>query len=177
MTDTNKMEKLLKTGEPIPLYPDTSIPMIPGDVLYSHKRALSSFLVGHVGLIGEDYRVYHVNRWGNKGHADSMPIYLSRHKKGEKLTILRFSNQIIARAAADWSMANISSIDAYKYTRDLTDIKNNYCSKYIWQAYYFGTTPNVDLLANDLDAEKKRYIMPSGIFRRLEVVGSFRTSE
>lgn len=177
MTDTDERKELLKTGDPIHQYPDTSIPMIPGDVLYSHKIAFSSFLVGHVGLIGEDYRIYHVNRWGNKGHADSMPIYLSRHKKGENLTILRFSNQMIAKEAASWAKANIVKIKEYKYTRDLADIRLNYCSKYIWQAYYFGTTPNIDILGNNLDSEKKRYIMPSRIFRRLEIVGSFRTSK
>lgn len=175
MTDTDGMKQLKKTGDPIYLYPDTSTPMIPGDVLYSHKKAFSSFLVGHVGLIGEDYRIYHVNRWGNKGHADSMPIYLSRHKKGEKLTILRFANQTIAKEAASWAKANIGIIEVYKYTRNLADIKLNYCSKFIWQAYYFGTNRNVDLLGNSLHSEKKRYITPSGIFRRLEVVGSFLT--
>ncbi|RDW16816.1 hypothetical protein [Oceanobacillus chungangensis] len=164
-----------EADDSVPLYPDTTIKMLPGDVLYSHKLAFSSVIVGHVGMVGEDCRIYHVNRWGNKGHADRMSVYLSRHKKGEKLTILRFSDKKIAKEAACWAKANIGSIEAYKYTRDLADIKINYCSKYIWQAYYFGTTLNVDLLGNNLDAEKKRYITPSGIFRRLEVVGSFQT--
>ncbi|QGS67747.1 hypothetical protein CV093_00110 [Oceanobacillus sp. 143] len=117
MTQPDEMKQLYKAGDTVHHYPDTSILMVPGDLLYSHKKAFSSFLVGHVGLIGEDYRIYHVNRWGNKGHADSMPIYLSRHKKGEKLTILRFDNQTIAKEAASWAKANIGSIEVYKYTR------------------------------------------------------------
>lgn len=171
-----EVEYLLKTGDPVHLYPDTSILMIPGDVLYSSKTAFSSFLVGHTGIVGGDFRIYHVNRWGKKGHADSMPIYLSRHKKGEKLTILRFANHRIAKEAAKWAKHNIDHVETYKYTRDLANIQMNYCSKFIWQAFYFGAHLNVDLLGGSLNERNRRFIMPGQILRRLDIVGNFLVS-
>ena len=154
-------------------YPGTSIRMIPGDVLYSHKTALSSLVVGHSGIVGEDYLVYHVNKWGRKGHADQMPIYLSRHKVGEKLTILRANNPGEARNAAKWAKENIKRVRMYSYTRDLQDLGKNYCSKYVWQAFYFGSSGTNDLCNNGFHQASKQFIMPAQIYRNLDKIGIF----
>ncbi|WP_087973971.1 hypothetical protein [Oceanobacillus rekensis] len=154
-------------------YPGTSIRMIPGDVLYSHKTALSSLVVGHSGIVGEDYRIYHVNKLGSKGHADRIPTYLSRHKIGEKLTILRGNNSDEARNAAKWAKDNIDSASTYSYTRDLQDVEKNYCSKYVWQAFYFGSGGKKDLTSRTLHQTLKRYIKPAQIYRSLEKIGMF----
>jgi hypothetical protein len=154
-------------------YPGTSIQMMPGDVLYSHKYALSSFLVGHTAIIGINYRIYHVNRWQPLGHADSMPIYLSRHRKQEKLTILRHENQDEARLAAAWAMQYYDRVKRYTYNRDLNNLEDNYCSKFTWQAFYFGTNGKVDLLKDGSRKSFKGYIMPGIIHRRLSKISSF----
>ncbi|MFD1851228.1 hypothetical protein [Oceanobacillus bengalensis] len=164
------------TDDPIHLYPNTSIQIVPGDLLYSHKVAYSSFLVGHEAIIGMNYRIYHVNRWGNIGHSDSMPIYLSRHKPLEKLTILRFPDADKAKNAAKWAMLHIDRVEKYTFDRDLDSIENNYCSKYIWQAYYFGNNQNFDLYGRDTNPIKRRYVTPSQLYRKFEVVGSFRNT-
>jgi len=142
-------------------------------VLYSHKTAFSSFAVGHTAIIGEDFRIYHINRWGKKGHSDSMPIYLSRHKKGEKLTILRFEDSETARKAAKWARQHIDRVVKYIYTRNIADIENNYCSKYVWQAYFFGNEERVDLTARGINSKSKRFITPSGLYRKLRKIGDF----
>ncbi|WP_373894482.1 hypothetical protein ACUL41_19110 [Virgibacillus natechei] len=162
-----------KTDDPVHIYPGTTILMQPGDVIYSHKLALSSFIVGHEGIVGENFKIYHVNGRGSYGHSDSMPIYLSRHKKGEKLTVLRYEEAVIARKAAKWAKRNIEQVRKYMYTRSLADIERNYCSKYIWQAYYFGSEDNIDLTSRGIGATSKRYITPTQIYRNLMKVGSF----
>lgn len=161
------------SDDPIHRYPGTTILMVPGDVLYSHKHAISSFIVGHTAIIGEDFRIYHVNKWGSSGHADSMPIYLSRHKRNEKLTILRHGNSDEARQAARWAKQYREQVAAYHYKRDLNDIGKNYCSKFIWQAFYFGNDGKVDLTGRSLPTVLKRYIMPFQIYRNLTKIGSF----
>lgn len=153
-------------------YPKTNIRMVPGDILYSHKYALSSFLVGHTAIVGKNFRIYHVNRWEPFGHADSMPIYLSRHKKGEKLTILRYDYRLEAEQAAEWAMLNINRVKRYRYFRDLQGITNNYCSKFIWQAYYFGTKGRADLFPSR-NKKYKGYIMPGLFPRNLRVISRF----
>ncbi|PAV28514.1 hypothetical protein CIL05_16395 [Virgibacillus profundi] len=159
--------------DPVHIYPYTAILMKPGDVIYSHKTALSSFMVGHAGIVGVNYRIYHVNRWGSKGHADSMPIYLSRHKKGEKLTILRNDYEEIAEEAAKWAKQNIEKVKKYTFTRDLADFELNYCSKYIWQAYYFGSEGKVDLTERGFDPTSKKYVTPTQIYNNFDKIGSF----
>lgn len=154
-------------------YPGTTIHMLPGDVLYSHKYARSSFLVGHTGIVGTNFRIYHVNCWKNYGHADSMPVYLSRHRKGEKITILRYSDELAAKQAAEWAMQHYERIERYKYVRDLQNIEENYCSKFTWQAFYFGTEGKVDLLQDKQRTSFKSYIMPGSIYRRLDKISIF----
>lgn len=165
-----KQEKSKKDIK-LPYYPRTTIPMIPGDVLYSHKYALSSLLVGHTGIVGTDFRIYHVNRWGKLRHADTVPMYLSRHRKGEKITILRYSDPIDAKQAALWAEQNHKQVKRYFYTRNLRDVENNYCSKFTWQAYYFGTEGKVNLLQNRRTI--KHFVMPGTIYRQLDKIGRF----
>ena len=170
------VKQQLEGEDPVHLYPGSNIRMIPGDILYSHKYAFSSFLVGHTAIVGENFRIYHVNRWQPFGHADSMPIYLSRHKKGERLTVLRHDKEQEARNAARWAMGNYDRIKRYVYYRDLNDIENNYCSKFIWQAYYFGNEEKIDLLKRGKRKLLKRFIMPGSIFRRFESIVSFENT-
>ncbi|RLL41716.1 hypothetical protein D8M04_16730 [Oceanobacillus piezotolerans] len=160
--------------DPIHYYPGTSIKMVPGDILYSHKLAFSSFIVAHEAIIGEDYRIYHVNRWGSIGHSDSMPIYLSRHRKKEKLTILRYPDPTIARKAAIWARGSIGKVKTYTFNREVANIANNYCSKFIWQAFYCGSNCEVDLHGSISRYKEKAYITPIQLYRNLEVIGSFR---
>lgn len=160
--------------EMVHLYPGTTIQMIPGDILYSHKHAFSSFIVGHTAIIGENFRIYHVNRWKEYGHGDSMPIYLSRHKKGEKLTILRHDKQEEAKRAAQWAMQNYDQIKRYVFVRDLIGIENNYCSKFIWQAFYFGNDKKVDLLKRPKRKIHTSFIMPGALYRTFKKIASFQ---
>ena len=166
-------QKKLDDEELVHVYPGTSIRMIPGDILYSHKYAFSSFLVGHIAIIGEDFRIYHVNRWKPYGHADSLPAYLSRHKKGEKLTILRHSHQEEAVKAAKWAMQNYNRMGRYVFIRDLLDIENNYCSKFIWQAFYFGNDRTVDLLRQGNRKSFEQFAMPGLLYRKFKRISSF----
>ncbi|WP_249872248.1 hypothetical protein [Oceanobacillus saliphilus] len=169
----NYSKKELDIDDSIHYYPGTPIQMIPGDVLYSHKTALSSLIVGHSGIVGEDFRIYHVNKWGEIGHADSMPIYLSRHKTGEKLTVLRSPHPDEARNAAQWAKQHIRKIKTYHYTRDLNDLEQNYCSKFVWQAFYFGNENTINLTGLSFNHSFKKYIMPGQIYRNLNKVSMF----
>lgn len=157
-------------------YPGTSVQMVPGDVLYSHKYAFSSFLAGHTAIVGTNFRIYHVNRWSPLGHADSMPIYLSRHKKGEKLTILRHPDKKEAKQAAVWAMQHYDRVKRYIYVRDLREFGDNYCSKFTWQAFYFGTDGKVDLLQKKNRKTLHQYVKPGSLYRRLPKIARFENT-
>jgi hypothetical protein len=114
-----------------------------------------------------------VNRWKPFGHADSMPIYLSRHKKGEKLTILRYKNQKEAKNAAAWAMQHIAEIERYVFVRDLLGMETNYCSKFIWQAFYFGNDGKIDLLREEQRKIFRQFVMPGLLYRKFPKIAHF----
>lgn len=127
-----------------PTYPGTNIQMKAGDVLYSSKSlGTSTWGVGHVGIVGTDYNVYHVNKIENRGLSDGLYLYMSRHRPGEKLTILRPRGGYGTRAAL-WAENNYSRVTQYQInTARLSTISPNYCSKFVWQAFYYGEGINI----------------------------------
>ncbi|WP_095742925.1 hypothetical protein [Sediminibacillus massiliensis] len=134
-------------------YPGTKTSIVPGDVLYSSK-GLSTFLVGHAGILGPDLMVYHSHPKG--GFRDTLPIYLSRHKYGSDITVFRPVSG--ADQAAAWAAGNVDKIRRYLFHPRLDNISYNYCSKFIWQAFWY--TGMGDLTAKGMTDEVVRWIYP-----------------
>ncbi|WP_053217959.1 hypothetical protein [Virgibacillus senegalensis] len=114
------------------VYPGTNITMEPGDILYSAK-GMSTFLVGHVGMVGHDQLIYHSHPKG--GFYEKLPVYLSRHKFGTVLTVFR--PVYGASAAAQWVTDNVGRIQRYIFDPRLNTISTNYCSKFLWQSFWY----------------------------------------
>lgn len=112
-------------------YPGTNVSMQPGDVLYSSK-GWSTFLAGHAGVVGKDLKLYHSHPKG--GFADELPNYLSRHKFGTTLTVLRPKEN--GEKAAEWTANNIALVKKYLFDPRLGGVEINYCTKFIWQAFW-----------------------------------------
>src|SRR5699024_6036026 len=127
-------------------------------------------------IIGKNYRIYHVNRRKPFGHADSMPTYLSRHKKGEKLTILRYKNKEEARNAAAWAIQHYDEVKRYIFVRELLGLETNYCSKFIWQAFYFGNDRKLDLLRRKPRKTFRQFVMPGFLYRKFTKIAHFANS-
>ena len=120
-------------------YPNTKTLLKPGDVLYSGKSFFSSTkIVGHVAIVGPDYYIYHVNPAGNiAGKRDSMTTYRGRHGSGETIKVYRPNSG--GSGAATWAKNNYEKAINYTLaTLSVKVIKDNYCSKFIWQAFYYG---------------------------------------
>jgi uncharacterized protein YycO len=145
-----------------PLYPGTNIEMYPGDVLYSPK-SWSTIWVGHVAIVGTDFKIYHSHPQSPYKFADTMDTYMSRHNSGDKIEVLRASNYSLdENAAAEWAMNNLSKIKTYDvYASKLNNIADNYCSKYIWQAFYYSN--NHDIIGQNLTDQDSETIFPSEI--------------
>ncbi|NOU76661.1 hypothetical protein GC098_35775 [Paenibacillus sp. LMG 31458] len=129
---------------PGPNYPGTSIEMKVGDVLYSTKTfGTSSQIVGHVGIVGPDYLIYHVSPIidsNGNGAGDSISTYMSRHGQGETLQIYKYKYST-GLGAAQWAKNNYMYATEYAVVNPfhyLSTIDPNYCSKFIWQAFYYG---------------------------------------
>ncbi|MDD9266193.1 hypothetical protein ACFPES_04010 [Paenibacillus sp. GCM10023248] len=147
---TASAQEVVPYGIPNPEYPGTTIAMEPGDVLYSSKSlGGSSPIVGHVGIVGTDFRVYHVNPVAENGvtggKSDDITTYRNRHASGQTITIYKLrAGASYATNAANWAKVNYSRVTNYSipiYSWEdfkLSTINPNYCSKFLWQAFYYG---------------------------------------
>src|SRR5699024_1655073 len=68
----------------------------------------------------------------------SVEQFWRRHHPGNKITLLRAENG--AQTAAKWATANVEKVkDYWVANTSIHNIEKNYCSKFIVQAYYFGS--------------------------------------
>ncbi|NKQ19806.1 hypothetical protein [Brevibacillus laterosporus] len=151
-----------ESAVPNPEYPGTTLSMKVGDVLYSSKTlGGSTQIVGHVGIIGPDFLVYHVTpATGTKGGgvADTITNYMSRHGKGETIEVYQYRSSSSANAAK-WAKNNYSRVTEYKISIAKLSQKNpNYCSKFLWQAFYYGA--GEDIVGYDLSDTQVTTIHP-----------------
>lgn len=155
-----------------PLYPGTNIEMMPGDIIYSPKNSWDSIIVGHVAIVGDDFRIYHVTPAEPYGRGDdSIENFLGRFNTNNKLTVLRTHYTSSQNTkAGKWARNNIDNVDGYLFNIWLSNTQYNYCSKFVWQAFFYGT--NKDILGEDIDDNTIRYILPSEI-KASDELGSY----
>lgn len=117
-------------------YPFSSIEVLPGDVLYS-SIGRSTYYVGHAVIIGTDGMCKEALPGKQAGHELSIPQLWSRHLKGNQILLMRA--KIGARDAAHWATQHLESIKQYNLSNyNFNNISQNYCFKFIAQAYFFG---------------------------------------
>ncbi|GGM33386.1 hypothetical protein GCM10011351_19280 [Paraliobacillus quinghaiensis] len=129
----------------------TTIPIQPGDIIYSSK-SLSTLLVGHCAIVGQDYHIYHSHPKG--AFSDTLKQFISRHKNKGKITLLRSPHG--AEIIAKWAQENICEVQNYLFHPQLGNKKMNYCSKFIWQAYWHALEE--DITGNDLTIKSIKLI-------------------
>lgn len=127
-----------------PLYPNSTLEMQPGDVLYTSK-GWSTGLVGHVAIVGTDFKLKEVLTGKPAGRSTTLNAFWARHSKGNKISIYRPSKG--ATSAAKWATKNISSATSYNLvSHNINTISKNYCSKFVAQAFYHGS--NISLVSS-----------------------------
>lgn len=117
-------------------YFNSDVVMLPGDILYS-SIGRSTYFVGHITIVGADYTIKESIPGKPSGHSLTARQFWGRHNTGDYITLLRSKHG--ANQAAQWASDNFEFIKSYTIlNHDLTSIKDNYCSKWILQAYYYG---------------------------------------
>jgi len=120
-----------------------------GDMLFGDK-SFSTGMVGHVGIVGPDMKVYHSTPATSNGRAiDTIPQFISRFGK-DTLVVYRFNANLQGPfpqrlQAAQWAKNNINRITSYTIgSLHLGTVESNYCSKFVWQAYFIGAGVNIE---------------------------------
>ncbi len=113
-----------------------------GDILVT-KSTDSSGLLGHTGIVLTNPKnVLHIRGPGAKPAVISINQWLSDYPATK---VVRFNSSSRAYDAAKWASSNYvksnggrySNLD-YGFTGSIKGFKSTYCSKIVWQAYYYG---------------------------------------
>ncbi|WP_152559168.1 hypothetical protein [Tumebacillus flagellatus] len=136
-TPTDGSKVVIDPGSGAAYYPGTSITAKPGDILVTNSTS-SSGLTGHAGIV-VDYSGNVVSIAGSGYHPTkySVSTWFSSYPH-EK--IVRHSNTSTAQSAANWASSfviNYSYLD-YSLSDLASPYKSTYCSKIVWDAYYYG---------------------------------------
>ncbi|HIV74454.1 MAG TPA: hypothetical protein H9895_05150 [Candidatus Pseudogracilibacillus intestinigallinarum] len=127
-------------------YPNSNIEVKQGDILYS-TIGRSTYYVGHTVMIGSDYLVKESIPGKPSGHSLTINQMWNRHRKGDKITLLRAPSG--AQAAAKWVTENLGNVkDYWILNSNIKNREKNYCSKLIVQAYYYGANVKLTNILN-----------------------------
>src|SRR5699024_2238877 len=91
-------------------YPNSNIEVKQGDILYS-TIGRSTYYVGHTVMIGSIYIVKRTNSGKPSRHSVTINKMCNRHRKGDKITLLRGLSG--AQAAAKWVTENLGNAKDY----------------------------------------------------------------
>lgn len=145
-----------------------------GEIYYTRLKITPLFFVGHTAIVGDDFNVYHAFNNSSGKLKDSLFRYYDRFS-GSRMRILKPRNSSLAIRASQFARILYSSVNNYVIDYHLNTYSNNYCSKFVWQAYYFGNYMNTDILGKGYNHYVKDMILPSEILNspNLRNVGSF----
>ncbi|GEN54015.1 YiiX/YebB-like N1pC/P60 family cysteine hydrolase [Halobacillus faecis] len=123
------------------LYPGTNLPIQPGDLLFSPIGKKESRYIGHVGIVTKDNKVIHSVPSGVV--QDHMEAYF---KKFSNIRIYSAKDRKSGNAAADYAV-NLQREYPHANYKIWTPISRmngqQYCTKIVWQSYYFGAGVNL----------------------------------
>lgn len=117
----------------------SSITLQPGDViLTTHYDTALLGLIGHAGIATNKNYIFHIAGTGETPTYISYSYWLSKYYTG-RTDIYRCSSSSVAQSAANWCVSTYAGSNAeYSLATDLYETNKVYCSKLVWQGYYFG---------------------------------------
>ncbi|MCR8996519.1 YiiX/YebB-like N1pC/P60 family cysteine hydrolase [Brevibacillus halotolerans] len=121
-------------------YPNSRVEIKPGDILITNNTS-SKGLTGHAAIVIDTENVVEI--LGPGFHPQKNPIKRFFGKNVSKkygTKVVRYNRTKIRNQAADWAEWYVKKYDDVEYAiSDLYNYKyKTYCSKIVWNAYYFG---------------------------------------
>ncbi|MGE7925727.1 hypothetical protein ACQKND_21415 [Viridibacillus arvi] len=139
-------------------YPDSSVTVKSGDIIHSPKSS-STYFAGHVGIVGNDGYVYHSYPNSSGKLKSSVSYYINDLFKDVDVTVRRYNGSADLENVGKAAVSLYGNVESYSFNEDLSNYKKNYCSKFVWQAYYLAT--GIDPLAKGYSYYDKAFILPS----------------
>lgn len=109
-----------------------------GDILVTNDTVKGTGIAGHTGIMVSPGKVLHIPGPKQKVKIISISEWNNRYNK---TNVLRVKNQSVAVEAARWAKNNYKdgSNPGYSLKGSLYSKSPTYCSKIVWQAFYYGS--------------------------------------
>lgn len=121
-------------------YPNSRVEIKPGDILITNNT-ISKGLTGHAAIVVDTENIVEIRGIGYNPEKTSIRRFF-RDNVGKKYgtKVVRYNRTKIRNKAADWAEWYVNKYDDVEYAiSDLYNYKQKtYCSKIVWNAYYFG---------------------------------------
>lgn len=130
-----------------------------GDILLTNSTSPS--LIGHAAIALSSNEILHTQGIGYTPKVVSRSWFEQKYDDGW-IKIYRLNDSSIASNAADWAEDTYKNSNAkYKITTSLSTTHETYCSKIVFQAYYFGGSSQVVSPKFTLSGVLSPYALPS----------------
>ena len=112
-----------------------------GDVVITNGTS-SAGILGHAGIATSSEYVFHIAGGGYHPDYISFSRWHTNYTNKNRSSwtkVYRHNSSKVAYAAANWAVNTYTGSNAeYKITSNLASTNVTYCSKLVWQAYYYG---------------------------------------
>jgi len=140
-----------------------------GDILITNATSKNG-ITGHAGLVLDANEILHIQGAGYNPVVDTKARFIHRYKNGW-IKVYRPSNTSMGESAANWADKKYRNSGAlYGINLDLNRTDLTYCSKIVWQSYFFGVGRK-----SILNSNKSRLIRPYNLkfeIRNLKFAGN-----
>lgn len=117
----------------------TSVILQPGDIVLTNAANTSGAgIVGHAGIATASRSIFHIAGANHTPAYIGLSVWLSNYSAGDT-HIYRCNNSSDGQRAATWATSTYAGTSTpYSISSDLLSTSSLYCSKLVWQAYYYG---------------------------------------
>lgn len=130
-----------------------------GDILITNST--SSSLIGHAAIALSSNEILHIQGRGYNPETVTRSWFEETYDDGW-IRVYRLNDSDIASDAADWAEDTYEGSNAeYRITTNLTTTNETYCSKLVFQAYYYGGSKLVVSEKFNLSGIISPYLLPS----------------
>lgn len=142
--------------------------MTPGDVFVTNATSFNG-LTGHAGIATSTVLIMHIARPGEHPAEIYLRDWNNDYTQHGWTKIYRHTNFSDAAAAARWARRTYAGSKAeYKIDMNLASTDKTYCSKIVWQSYYYG--PSTHQANGPTIGIRMPYDLPSTIHNLRQVV-------
>lgn len=159
--DSKELEKQLEESNDFSIIPFATNTLRAGDMLITNSTS-SSGIVGHAAIALNSTEILHIAGPGKSVTIVSPSKFRSLYNSGW-IKVYRPNSSTAGSKAASWASKTYRGSNAvYKITTNLATTNETYCSKIVWQAYFFGVGRNVvDIQSQTTYGIRPPYVLPS----------------